>query len=169
MPRTQIRQARLVGTAVVTGSAAAWTLTGNVTTLTYSNFVAASGSIYTVTGEAIAPSTNVPGFKFASLEAGDYRIEYEGEIDGQNAGYQYYFRFSDGTNGTREQVGLNCPIIGASINCVSGTLNYTTAQTNVTFQLQCKEVNGGGPTSPTVQNTSTRNGTFRLWFFPTTT
>ena len=77
---SSVSQAQLVGTVKVTGCAGAWTTTST----TYANFATQTGCSYAVTGQALAPTTNVPGIRFNNLAPGDYRIEYEGTVNHQH-------------------------------------------------------------------------------------
>jgi hypothetical protein len=153
--------AKLVGTAVVTGCAGDWTVTNTALTLP----AAQTGCSYAVTGSATAPSTLIPAITFASLPAGDYRIEYEGFWGVTTSTAQTVCaQFSDGTNTARE---LSCAVSGGGastvrIPTISQTISYTTAQSNVTFSTRLKSSSGAAVMSGSTANT----GTFKVYYSP---
>lgn len=161
--RAQIFQtvngAQLMGTVTVTGCSAAWSNTST----SLSSFGTQTGCTYTATGQALAPSTNLPAFKFASLPAGDYRIEYEGALILPTASNSAYFQFSDGTNSARELSQINSGSANASGTGLSQSISYATTQTNVTLELKGR-VNAGG--TATVFGQTSNPGVFKLWYFP---
>ena len=153
-----VAQAYLVGTATVTGCSTNW----SVTSTTFAAFGAQTGCSYAVTGNAKPPSTNIPGFKFDSLPAGDYVIEYEGQIQAANAAVVGFYQFTDGTNTAREisQVNTNGGYLG--VPSARQTISYTSPQSNVTFQMFAKTASS----NTNIYGTTANPGTFRLWYFP---
>lgn len=158
-----ISQARLMGVVKITGCASAWS-TGSTT---FASFAAQSGCSYTTEGAALAPSTNIPAIKFASLPAGDYRLEYEGAVGTSGGGTGSYFQFSDGINTAREEssVSLNAASLQYPTSTISQSISYSTAQSNITLNIRAKVSSGtaylfGSNANPAV---------IKVWYFPTST
>ena len=96
----------------------------------------------TLIGNAVSPSTKVPGIKFSSLPPGRYMIVATGSILNETAGQTAVLRFTDGTNSTQEQLCMgNANAIGCG--AITGYLEYSTPQTNVTIELQQKSGGAG--------------------------
>jgi microcystin-dependent protein len=159
-PFQNVNGARLMGTVTVTGCAAVWRVFNSTS---YTDFGTQTGCSYATTGQALAPSTNLPAFKFASLPAGDYRIEYEGNIGTANSNNLAGFQFSDGTNVAREQSQFNAGTTDFWIPGISQTMSYSSPQTNVQFTLKAK---GAASTNMDVYGTTARPGVFKLYYFP---
>ncbi len=152
-----VAQAILVDAVTVTGCAAEWTTTSS----TLASAGAQTGCVYTsAKGVATAPATNIPAFKFSSLPAGDYRIEYEGRC-GISTGGVGGAQFTDGTNTARElsTVDVNA---SSSVPGLSQTISYSSPQSNVTLELKMKT------TANTIflSGITSRPGVFKLWYFP---
>lgn len=129
----QVSQAVLYGSVSIASCGGAWTTTSGSLT----NFSAQTGCVYTATGNAQAPSTNVPGFKFASLPPGDYALVADSQFTASGSSHGSYYRFSDGTNSAREESVVQSNASGALV--VPGiyqTISYSTAQSNITLQIQ---------------------------------
>lgn len=156
-----VAQAKLVGAVVVTNCAANW----STTSTTYTDLGAQTGCIYTTYGSALAPSTNIPAFRFASLPPGDYKIEYEGSFGNSTANQYSFAQFSDGTNTARE---TSTVLAAASTYApsISQTISYGTTQSNVTLSLKGKVSSGS---TMYLSGTNLSPGTFRLWYFPSST
>lgn len=122
-----------VGSINASSCAGAWST--NATSA--SNFPVQTGCSYIVTGEVLAPSTMIPGFRLAYAKAGIYQLRATGSFVKSTANPgSSYFRFSDGTkNGQYNNIGLSASSDLAS-NIVSGDIEYTTDQTNLTIQIQ---------------------------------
>lgn len=155
-----VAQAKLIGTVKITGCAGQW---GNAST-TFANFATQASCSYAVTGEALAPTTNVPGIRFASLAPGEYKIEYEGSFaTPQN--FDMFLRFSDGTNVTREESNAG-DYSGTNTRYqfpnFSGSIGYTSPQSNVTFQVQAKVTAGTGY----IRGTTAYPGVIRVYYYP---
>jgi hypothetical protein len=143
---SQVSQAALYGSMTVSAVNCAWQNTSTQTS--YGGFPAdadcASG--YTVTDNASAPSTNIPGLKFASLPPGDYQVVVTGTMYSGSAGSNAAeFAINDGTNtfgygvaGATASASANQVYTGSVI----GRVKYTTAQSNVTFQVVSRTFNG---------------------------
>lgn len=158
-PFQGVSGAKLVDTIKITGCAAAF----NYTSTSYTDSSSTTGCIYTSSmGACSAPATNIAAFKCSNLQAGNYRIEYEGLVLNNNSGQTSYLQFSDGTNVAREESAL----YGAnavSTSSISQTISYSTSQSNIQFNLK-------GRTSPatttSISNNAANPGVFRIWYFP---
>ena len=157
---SSVSQAQLVGTVKVTGCAGAWTTTST----TYANFATQTGCSYAVTGQALAPTTNVPGIRFNNLAPGDYRIEYEGTVNSQTAGKDMFFQFWDGTSTAREDSSIYGATSALSIAGISQSISYTSPQSNVTLQIRGKVPVATGTAS--IWGTTAAPGVIKLWYFP---
>ena len=161
-----VAQAYLVGTLSVSGCSSSWTTSGT----SLAAFSTQSGCVYTATGALLAPTTNIPGFKVSSLAPGDYAVEYEGKVmalSGAGTSATAYYRFSDGTNLSREISSAEGDSGSSAINSgspgIKQTISYTTAQSNITLQVQGYANSGG---TAAIYGTSGQPGVFRLWYFP---
>lgn len=160
--------ASLVGAVVITGCSAGWSTTSG----SFADFSTQTGCTYTTYGAALAPSTNIPAIKFASLPPGEYKIEVEGALEfsptsGSSGGL---LRIFDGTNGARELSHLATSNGSYTITpTMIGSFGYSSAQSNVTFSIQGRLQSGSGTTY--VGNTS--GGSYsqtvlRVYRMPTT-
>lgn len=164
----QVAQAKLLGGVVVTGCAANWQ-TGSTIGTSYTDFTAASGCTYTTFGEGLAPATNIPAVKFASIPAGNLLIQFDGRYESNNGGYSYQYQFYDGTNASRETSHVNG--FGASDPAGSATsmnhsISYTTDQSNITLRLRVKSASAGGPNDAKVYNSTLQPAVFKVFWFP---
>lgn len=158
-PFQGVSGAKLLGTVTITGCASSW----STTSTTLAGFAAKTGCVYTTTGQAQAPSTMIPAIKFASVEAGDIHIEYEGLIyNNGTVSKQSYLQFSDGINVAREQSSF---LAGTNIGVpsISQSMSYSTTQSNITLELKSK-VDSGGTTQ--VYGTTSNPGVIKVWYFP---
>ena len=154
-----VSQAQFMGSIVVSGCSASW----STTSTTYAAFSPASGCTYTTSGSAIAPSTNVPGIKFASLAPGNYLLQYEGALGHSGNNYVYY-QFSDGTNTSQEQSNMgDNATTSITWNGFTHNISYNTAQTNVTLQIYAKVNSGSG----SITGTNANPGVIKVYYFPT--
>lgn len=154
-----VASATLVGAVVVTGCASPWS-TGSTS---FADVGTQASCSYALIGQASAPSTNLPGIKFASLAPGDYKIEYEGGIGDNTTAKVAYYQFSDGTNTARETSSFYSS--GSfTASTISQSLTYTTPQSNVTFTLKAKTDSGG---NAMIYGTSAIPGVIRVYRFPT--
>jgi hypothetical protein len=153
-----VSQAKLLGVVKVTGCSTYWT----GPTTSYASFTAQTGCVYTTEGLALAPSTNIPAIRFATLAAGDYVIEYNGMADSAGTNDQPFFQFFDGTNTTRESDAPYTNSSHAGTPIIRQSISYTAAQSNVTLQLRAKMSTG----SPRVAGTTAIPGVFKVWYFP---
>lgn len=165
-------QARLMGTAVMTGCSGSFSR--GQTTSTFGAMTGGSvptGCSWAVTGSATAPSgTARPAFTFSSLPVGDYRIEYEGAVTTRaitasvNDGF---FQFTDGTITARETSMATTP--GSAANSghstISQSFSYTSPQSNKTWEIYAK---GTGVTGDDeyISGTTAKPGVLRLWYYP---
>lgn len=152
-----VAQAKLVGTVTVTGCSAQW----SIASTTFASFGTQTGCSYAVTGEALAPITNIPAIRFASLPPGEYKLEYEGNIIAAS-GVNSFYQFFDGTNTSREQSSISLSASTPSISGISHSISYSSPQSNVTLQIRAKSVSG----SSIISGTTTLPGVIRVYYFP---
>lgn len=120
-------------------------------------------------GFASAPSTKVPGITFASLPPGKYHIVATGVFSKTTANNaQCYWRIHDGTSAA-----LNGKVNAAGTGVIStseiiGDFEYTTAQSNVTFQVQVAATAGTITCDLTDSDTTynTSGLSFQVYRFP---
>lgn len=114
-------------------------------------------------GNATAPATKIPGVTFSSLPPGDYLFVSTGSFAHNDANATAcYFRYSDGTNFSKEMknyYGTNTGISGA----VLGRLSYSAAQSNVTIQLQARN---DGSSTPCDVVTNVTDLNISVYYFP---
>lgn len=97
----------------------------------------------TTSGNATAPATKVPGLTFGYLPPGEYLIVASGQFQrgGGVAAADVFFRFTDGSSFTAIQsYGMTAGTLSTPV--ISGRLNLTTGQSNVTLQAQAKIAGG---------------------------
>jgi hypothetical protein len=129
-------------------SSCSWGTTSN----SYGNFSAdsdcTSPSSTNLQGNALAPSTKVPGIRFSSLPPGRYMVVATGDFNRANVSTSVRWRFSDGTN-TSPDIWWNVGSATAiNMGQLVGWFNYTAAQGDTTIQVQAR--NGDGTTSVSV-------------------
>ncbi|MHA2066260.1 MAG: hypothetical protein ACXABY_17960, partial [Candidatus Thorarchaeota archaeon] len=132
---TEVSQASVFGTAKSLGTSAC---TWSTTSTSFASYAADSDcATITTTGSLSAPATKIPGFKVASLPPGGYRVVAIGDFSMSSTAVGGY-RFHDGTTAGQPQVMNNqsSAVNVSSIGQVEGYFEYTTAQTNVTFEIQ---------------------------------
>jgi hypothetical protein len=143
-----VSQATLYGRAVWTATTScSWA----VSQTTYANY-AVDADCTTPVGASLsnfaqAPATKVPGFTFASLPPGDYFLVARGLVYKNNSvNDNALVRWHDGTNGAGDQIVASANGVGAlgATGNVTGSFTYTTAQSNVTFQLQARNLTTAG-------------------------
>jgi hypothetical protein len=151
-------QAQLLGTVKITGCSANW----STNAVAPSDFSPLTGCAYAVTGSAIAPSTNIPAIKFASLAAGNYMLQYEGQATQAN-GQGAYFNFWDGTNAAPETsfVGNGS---GVSTPGLNQSISYSSPQTNVTLSIRAYA--SSASYAATLAGTTALPGVIKVWYFP---
>jgi hypothetical protein len=140
----QVSQAQLWGTV----SISATSQSSITSTTSYQNFPAySSGYSCTATGNASCPGTNIQAIAFSSLPPGEYAVEMDGAMYIAEANVATYWRFSDGTNVTREQSYV-VPASNTNFSAMTllkQSINYTTPQSNITIQPQAKTSSGSNP------------------------
>lgn len=164
VPRSSnVGRAQLMGTVVISGCSGAW----STSSTSFASFSTLTGCTYTTSGQAQAPSTNIPAIKFASLPAGDYRLEYEGGL-GLNAASTSttaYFQFTDGTNTAREISNYYAYNSQPISSTMSQTITYNSSQSNVTLEIKGKI---SGTVASAITGTTSQPGTIKVWYFPST-
>lgn len=91
-----------------------------------------------VTGFASAPATKIPAITFATLPPGRYQFVASGRFRkaGTTSSTSSCWRFNDGTTGMQGAcASANTTSVGG-IGTITGSIEYTTAQTAITIQLQ---------------------------------
>lgn len=128
----------------------------------------------TVTGNASAPSTKIPGIRFSSgLPPGEYLVMAIGSFSCNNASNNCVaaISLSDGTSRTSIQ-----KIIGSatgtttyaeSVSAVVGRFNYTTAQGDTTIQLYSEQVAAGNLFVNANTSITSSDLQFLVYRFPT--
>jgi microcystin-dependent protein len=156
-----VSQAYMVGSVIMNTCSSAWTLTGT----SFADFGTQTGCTYTASGLATAPSTNLPAIKFASLPAGEYKVEYEGYAGQGSGGKTAYYQFWDGTTTAREisQVYAGTGAAGMASPTVSQSFTYSTAQSNITFSLRARTDASG---SAVLAGSAAFPGVIRVYYFP---
>lgn len=144
----------------------------------FGGFTATSGCTYAVTGDVLAPSTFIPGFRLQNVAPGRYLIIARGSfgksVSTTNADIS--FRFSDGTNTFAEQIVIGAATasgLSLATGELTGTIGYTTAQGTLTYQLQAKTSNTASGTQAFVSDDGGANATgqitglqFEVFYFP---
>jgi len=109
----------------------------------YGSQTASAGCSYTLTGQALAPATQLPAIRFASIPEGDIYIVSRGffskTVTTTNAGVA--FRFNDGTNTFSEQIAADQSTgSGQAIGVgeISGSFRYSSPQGSTTIDIQSK-------------------------------
>lgn len=156
-----ISQATKMGSITTPGAAGCNWTTGD-TAAAYTPFGADDPdcATFTLTGSALAPATVIPGIRFATLPPGKYKVVAQGLFAFESGAVDasMRFRIHDGTNGLRgvSNVEVNTAANIKNLNSmVMGEIDYTTAQSNVTFQLQGLSTTDSN--DPTIQNDVTYN------------
>lgn len=149
---SNVSQAEMYGRIVVSGCTAgpAWVRSNTA----YGSFGTSANCSYSASGNASAPSTNLPAIKFASLPPGNYyfvaRSNFNKSVTTTNSSIAY--EFHDGTTGFGENAFSHSSASGAviSANSINGFKEYTTAQSNITFEIYGKTSNTASTTEATI-------------------
>lgn len=161
-----VNQASLYATMKVTGCSGSFTRSSATTS--YADFTPpASGCSYATTGPAEAPTTFLPAIRLKNLPPGRYKFEYEGYIGATNSTtIGCLFRFSDGTNASDSEAYIynNTNIYTPNM---SGFIEYTTAQSDITVRVQSRAESGSTQSCATTGVTSSP-GVIRVYRFPST-
>lgn len=170
-----IQQPTYVGSLRTTGCSGVWS---NSTTV-FSSFSTITGCTYTASGDVLAPSTMIPGFRIQNAGAGRYLIFARGAF-GKNVSTtnaDAIFRFNDGATAFSEQIAIGAGSSSGQYNFtgnLNGAISYSTAPGTVSIQLQGKVSTNTSSTSAYVSDSQTSNGTgaidglyFDVYFFPT--
>lgn len=157
-----VAQAKLMGTVTITGCSTTWTTAST----TFVDFPVSSGCVYTTSGQAQAPASQIPAIKFSHLPAGDYRLEYEGGAFEAASGTDQFLQFWDGTNTARETSHFYGSSSGIIFPGISQSISYTSPQSNVTLSIRGRVTAGG---NIGIYGTTASPGVIKVWYFPTTT
>lgn len=145
----------------------------------FGDFTATAGCTYTVTGDVLAPSTFIPGFRLQNVAPGRYFIIGRGyfgkSITTTNADIS--FRFSDGTSTFAEQIAISAASASGQavgVGEISGSIGYTTTQSTLTFQVQGQTSSTASSTAAVISDDGGSNATseigglqFEVFYFPT--
>jgi hypothetical protein len=118
----------------------------------------------TVTGNATAPATKIPGVLFASLPAGKYLVQVQGRSGSAGATKAAAYVISDGTTNSGSTMAYSDAGPSAAGLGLSGIFTYATAQTNITFQVKGASYIGGGTSS--LSNEAPEAGDFEISVIP---
>lgn len=168
----QVSQAKFVGSIKWSGCADVFAgasgsgAVGNA----FSNFTAQTGCTYTTTGDVLAPSTMIPGFKLSG-DAGVYRLVFVGGIGATADSSGNVFaavRFSDGTDSTQEVYYSTTKDANIDHAGFEGSITKSSAFSNLTFQIQ-NRVWGGNAVNSYVRASggNANSGTIYVYRFPT--
>ena len=169
-----VAQAVFKGSVSMTGCTD-WTRSNG----TFDNFTATSGCTYSATGDVLAPSTVIPGFRLQNVAPGRYLVIARGffgkNISTTNADAS--FRFSDGTTTFSEQVAIGAATssgLSAGVGEISGAVTYTSGQSTLTIQVQGKVSSTASSTAALVRDDGGANAgtqidglTFEVYYYPT--
>jgi len=89
-----------------------------------------------VTGQALAPTTKIPGIRFSSIPAGDYLIMAAGSFRKNAASQVCYFRFSDGTNSSAGMEVFTDGTNTVDMPVLMGRITYTSPVGDTTIRIQ---------------------------------
>lgn len=156
---SQVAQAQLLGTISITGCASGWSTTSG----TFADFATQTGCSYATTGSALAPTSNIPGIRFASLPPGEYKLEYEGGAVANTSGQTAWFQFYDGTNTARESSSVYNSAGSAVSPGFSQSITYASAQSNVTLSIRGKTASTA---TGSIYGTSSTPGVIRVFYYP---
>ena len=86
------------------------------------------------------PATTIPGGKCSTLDPGVYKVTFIVEAEGTSSGTSNAFSIYDGSTNSSANVlyTINAGSGLTTMPQVVGTFVYTTTQTNIQFELQCK-------------------------------
>jgi hypothetical protein len=160
-----VAQAYIIGSALTPATAnCSWASTS----VSYANFSAdADCPTPTLGGIASAPATKIPAITFASLPAGEYEISVRGSLrDANNDLNGCAFAISDGTTRFGQTNIYNAT--GSVVSGITSRIKYTTAQSNITFQMQLRSDNGGNTCQISASDTgSEQSFEIIVKYFPT--
>lgn len=156
---SSVSQATLHGTASHAGTASCQWAGTSATMAAFS--ADADCPTPTLTVNALAPSTKVPGIRFTNLPPGRYVVDAVAALEGGTS-TECSFAISDGstTSGATYAVG-NATTDGP----LQAEFNYTAAQSDITFQIYQDRLSGAN--SCLVTNTTEFVLKFRVTRFPT--
>ena len=154
---TQVSQAQFFGSLTATCSSSNWSTSSN----TFTPFTAITGCTYVASGNAIAPSTQIPAISFSSMPPGNYLFVYEGRMGSNTAGTVAQYRFTDGTNTAPETTGLGSSNSQTISSTFSANYTYAAGQGATTWQI-ISRVDPGG----TSLLLSSESATIKVYYFP---
>lgn len=162
---SQVAQAQEIGQVKISACNIPWAYSAT----SFGSAGANTLCTYTVSGNAVAPLTQLPAIRFNSLSAGNYEIDYQGSLQQTASGKAAYFQFSDGTNTANETSVIYNNNAGAGGTIQPGihqTITYLTAP-NGAVQLELlAKVDSGGTAS--VYGTTAQPGVITVKYYPLT-
>lgn len=149
--------AKLFGKVTVSGSTD-WSRNNAA----FGSFTAATGGTYVATGNALAPSTQLPAIRFAGLPAGDYFVVARGSFlkTVTTTNSDVAFRFSDGTNTFGEQAmgGSSAGGNALGYNSINGSISYATSQGPLTIEIQARTSTTASATNASISDNAGAGG-----------
>lgn len=136
---SQLPQAQLLGSVTIS----ACNSTFDITSTTVTSATTATGCTYTTSGLASAPGTNLPAMTISSVPAGEIMLVAQGLFLESAASKDGRLKFYDGTGYAREQSTFGSSAVNIEIPSINQSFNYTSAKTNVTFEIQGFVSSGG--------------------------
>lgn len=98
----------------------------------------------TVTGNASAPGTKIPGVTISSLPAGKYMVVTQANLYGTVAADQCRYELYDGTNSSGFVPIYTSAGVANNNGTIVGVFSYTALQSNLTFQVRALRSSGSG-------------------------
>lgn len=153
--------AQQIGSISVSCSGSPW----NTSATTLSAYSAISGCTYTTSGQALQPSTNIPGIKLASVQPGSYMFVMSGPFGSATGGVAAYFRITDGTNFAKETATVNATSTATLAPSITQHIDIANAASNVTFQVYGASDTGAG--APIFAGGGNQYLTITAYYIPT--
>ncbi len=161
---SQVSQARFLGAVKITGCSAEWATSST----TLASFGTKTSCVYTTYGSALAPTTNLPAIRFASLPPGELLVYYEGGLQETVANKVAYFQFTDGTTTARELSEVYAPTgVGAGGTIQPGikqSMSFPNGAGATTIELFGKVDSSG---AGNIYGTTAQPGVISVYYYPT--
>lgn len=138
----------------------------STTSTSFANFAADTDCASpTVTGGISAPATKIPGFVINNVKPGVYLFIGRGVFreTGGN-GTHHGFRFNDGTNSSVQNPIYLAAGSSLTYGSINGEITYTSAQSNVTVQIQ--GITQGTDTTLITANGNNLDLEFSVYYYP---
>jgi hypothetical protein len=162
----QASQSTFFGSIRWTGGSCIWSRTASSSFGSYSAGTCTTPSGSNLLGNALVPATNVPGIKFSTMKKGRYYFVAYGAFYAATAGVVCSYRFTDGTNNTNPQTVTGSVVSDQQMgNMLIGELSYSSAQSNITVEIQGTGSGASGDCRVYADN-STRELQISAYYFP---